>query len=199
MKINRNLLHYSSLILKVGLAIMVLLFFPFNSANAGGVKGVEPQVFDANGKVVGPIVGFHGTEGQGAGPLVALEVNGIIVPVVVEPSELPSGLGGKFPSRSGRSVLFESADCSTQAFILDPSATDVLLPFTWVVGLNDTLYYLNGNPAVQVVDIEGILLPGAACLSQSQGSNAVRSVTKLTDLGLFFQAPFSAGVKKMKN
>lgn len=67
------------------------------------------------------------------------------------------------------------------------------------VGLNDTLFYLNGNPAVQVVDLEGILLPGAACLSQSQGSNAVRSVTKLTDLALFFQAPFSAGVKKMKN
>jgi hypothetical protein len=111
----------------------------------GSTAGAPTAIFDAGGKKVGNVVGILGGAPFTMGvPLVALEV-GDHTPVLGALRTRLCAIEGSAVCPPVPEVMFESVDCTGQAFVSAtpgglPLGGDSILPIAVVAGLRDTLF-----------------------------------------------------------
>jgi hypothetical protein len=144
------------------------------------------SVYDANGKSVGPVLGFADPRFSvniqiGPAPIVALRTNGLVVVLGV----LQLELFGTQPT-----LFFESTDCSGTPLL--PALTGTVTTPTAVQG--DTVYVGTGSPSTVTPHSElfvNVNAPGACGADVILPAISVVQAVPLFKVSSIFKAPFT--------
>jgi hypothetical protein len=153
------------------------VFAPVEDAVAGLAKRRQPIVRDATGKLVGAVVQFGGTSAR-----VFLKVSGNLIFATVRRDGFAT---------NGRSVLFESVDCSGQPFFQDPG-TPPQLQLLWNdFPPNQTVYIAPPSASPLTRTFESRMVGLGQCYNISPlTTESVPAEKTNIELATEFEAPF---------